>query len=70
MVSTLMKIMTPVSSPGRYLIQDPSTPMDLETRAFQMWAVHPLDLDALGFKTRQDFYLAHLKAVKQEYETA
>ena len=36
--------------------------MSLAERAWQMWAVHPLDLDELGFMTREEFYLAHLHA--------
>jgi len=48
--------------PGRYLIQSPDETMTIEDRAFQMWAVHPSDLDGLGM-SREEFYLAHLKAV-------
>jgi hypothetical protein len=47
--------------PGRYVIHHPSTFMPLEQRAFEMWAVHPLDLDWFEMD-RLDFYLEHLRA--------
>ena len=46
-------------------IVDPDQPMSDDERVIQMWSVHPLDLDRLGFKLRTDFYKAHLKAAKK-----
>jgi len=48
--------------PGRYRIDHPDTPMPLDVRAWQMWAVHTSDLDAMGFETREAFFLACLEA--------
>ena len=48
--------------PGYYVIQHPDTDMSDEQRAWEMWAVHPSDLDRMGFKTRELFFLAHIKA--------
>jgi hypothetical protein len=53
-----------VVAPGRYLIQDPALPMSDEQRAWEMWAVHPLDLDRMGL-SREEFFLAHLRASKK-----
>jgi hypothetical protein len=39
--------------------------MSLKERAFQMWAVHPKDLDEMGL-TREQFFLAHLKQVRNQ----
>lgn len=50
-----------MASPGRYAIAHPSSAMTVKQRAWEMWAVHPSDLD--GFEmTREEFYLAHLRA--------
>lgn len=58
------------NKPGRYIIFDPKKEMDAEERAFQMWAVHPSDLDKMGL-TRQEFYKLHLLAVaEQSYREA
>jgi hypothetical protein len=51
----------PQAGPGRNVIHDPKEFMTPEQRAFEMWVVHPLDLDRLSM-TREEFYLAHLKA--------
>lgn len=51
--------------PGYYRIDHPSIPMPLEVRAWQMWAVHPRDLDDMGFETREAFFLAHLQAAQR-----
>ena len=53
------------SQPGRYLIQHPSAPMSLEQRAWEMWAVHPLDLDFFKM-SREEFFLAHLTKARSE----
>jgi hypothetical protein len=37
--------------------------MSDEQRAWEMWAVHPLDLDRMGL-SREEFFLAHLRAAK------
>lgn len=47
--------------PGRYLIRHPSEAMTPEERAFEMWAVHPGDLDGFDM-TREMFFHAHLTA--------
>ncbi len=47
--------------PGYYLIQHPNTPMIPEQRAWEMWAVHPSDLDGFDM-TREAFFLAHIRA--------
>jgi alpha-amylase/alpha-mannosidase (GH57 family) len=43
-------------------IRHPDERMTVDERSFQMWAVHPKDLDELGFRTRQAFFTAHLEA--------
>lgn len=54
------------TKPSRYLIERPTAPLlTLEERAFQMWAVHPSDLDEFGM-TREQFFLAHLNAVLEQ----
>lgn len=48
------------------MIVHPSENLTPDERAYQMWAVHPLDLDRLGFQDRQSFYKAHIEAaIKQ-----
>ena len=47
--------------PGLYWMTEPWLPMPLEQRAFEMWAVHPSQIKAMGYATREEFYLAHLK---------
>ncbi len=56
----------PDNRPGRYRIDHPDTPMPLDVRAWQMWAVHPSDLHAMEFKSREAFFLRHLEAVNGE----
>jgi hypothetical protein len=59
---TVVKTPMP-GKPGRYLIHHPSTAMSDEQRAWEMWAVHPMDL--VHFKmSRQEFFLEHLKTAK------
>jgi len=55
--------------PGRYRIDHPDTPMPLDVRAWQMWAVHTSDLDAMGFETREAFFLACLEAAIENLRT-
>lgn len=47
-------------------ILNPTRKMSTSKRAQQMWAVHPTDLDRLGFKTRIEFYEAHLNAAVRD----
>ena len=52
-------------------IKSPEEDMTPQLRAAQMWAVHPSDLDRLGFQTRIDFYEAHIQnAIRQALEDA
>jgi hypothetical protein len=51
----------PMTEPGRYVIHDPKELMTPEQRAFEMWAVHPADLQEMGM-TREEFFAAHIKA--------
>lgn len=53
--------------PTRYWIQPPSNHMSLAHRAWQMWAVHPADLDELNMD-REQFYLAHVQAVQNQVQ--
>lgn len=49
------------------IINPPNIKMTIEERAYQMWCVHPCDLDKMEFGTRISFYEAHLKAaIEQE----
>ena len=43
-------------------IKPPNVEMDVVERAHQMWKVHPSDLDKMGFRNREEFFLAHLNA--------
>ncbi|CCG43241.1 hypothetical protein [Magnetospirillum molischianum] len=52
------------SNAAGHEIKHPDEVMTLDERAFQMWAVHPKDLDNLGFKTRVNFFKAHLIAAQ------
>lgn len=63
-----MRPMLP-GKPGRFLIRHPDEPMSIEDRAFEMWAVHPLDLDSFGIERREDFYAAHLRAAIRQGTT-
>jgi hypothetical protein len=40
--------------------------MDVKERADQMWRVHPLDLDKMGYQTRKEFYEVHLNAAIEQ----
>lgn len=54
---------TRVYERGGYRINHPrKAGLSLEQRAFQMWAVHPDDLKAMGM-SREQFFLAHLETV-------
>ncbi len=64
-MSVHLKKTVMTDAPGRYVIEHPDTPMSDEQRAWEMFAVHPLDLDRMGFKTRTEYFLAHLKAVQK-----
>lgn len=55
-------------SPGRFLIRHPDELMSIEDRAFEMWAVHPSDIDGFGM-SREDFYAAHLRAAIRQGTT-
>jgi predicted membrane protein len=50
------------SNKGGNVIHDPAAPLTIDQRVFEMWAVHPSDLDALGFQTRQAFFKAHFES--------
>lgn len=49
------------SNRGGHVIYNPRKPMTAQERASQMWRVHPQDIRNLGFKTREEFYLAHVQ---------
>jgi hypothetical protein len=58
-----MEIVTQnIVSTQQMQIQHPNEKMTVKERAYQMWAAHPNELDRLGYKNRQDFYEAHMRA--------
>lgn len=62
-----LKILTePFTGRDGSLIKPPNVKMDVKERADQLWRVHPLDLDKMGFKTRKEFYETHLNAAIEQ----
>jgi hypothetical protein len=49
------------SNRGGHVIHHPSADLTPEERAHEMWAVHPVDINNLGFPTRKAFYEAHIR---------
>ncbi len=54
----------------RYPTHDPEDRMTVEARAQYMTTVHPSAMDEMGFRTRADLYVAHLKAAIRDATVA
>jgi hypothetical protein len=46
----------------QYPTHDPEDQMTVEARARYMTTIHPSAMDEMGFRTREQLYVAHLKA--------
>jgi hypothetical protein len=62
----MTKMIEPFIGRDGSIIKPPNLNMDVSERANQIWRVHPSDLDKMGFRTRVEFYEAHLNAAIEQ----